>query len=66
MNNEKDYSDGISDERSRVDMICEMWTSPAYINTRYGPIDDAGLKVLLRVVALIKEDVDNGTLPGRS
>ena len=66
MNNEKDYSDGVKDERARCESICEMWKTSAYIATRYGALDDAGLKVLLRVVTLMEEDIASGRLPGRS
>lgn len=65
MNNNPEYADGVSEERSRCDMICEMWKTSAYISTRYGDIDAAGLRVLLRVIALIQEDIDSGRLPGR-
>ena len=66
MNNEPNYEDGVKDERARCETICEFWKQPAYIATRYGQIDDAGMKVLLRVIALIEEDIASGRLPGRS
>ena len=66
MNGEPSYEDGVKDERARCETICEMWKTSAYIATRYGAIDDAGLKVLLRVITLLEEDIASGRLPGRS
>ena len=66
MNGEPDYSEGVKDERARCEMICEMWKTSAYISNGYGQLDEAGMKVLLRVVTLIKEDIASGRLPGRS
>ena len=66
MNGQPEYSDGVKDERARCESICEMWKTSAYIATRYGQIDDAGMRVLLRVIALLEEDIQSGRLPGRS
>lgn len=66
MNGDPNYPIGIKDERSRCKMITELWKTSAYINIRYGEINEDGMKILLRVVALIQEDIESGKLPGRS
>ena len=66
MNGEPSYEDGVKDERARCETICEFWKQSAYIATRYGDIDAASMKVLLRVVTLMEEDIASGRLPGRS
>ena len=66
MNNEPTYEDGVKDERARCEAICEFWEQSAYIATRFGPIDEYGLKILLRAVSLLEEDIVSGKQPGRS
>jgi len=63
MNNEPTYDDGVKDERARCMTICEYWKRPAYIATHYGPIDDAGMLVLQKVVAGIEADIASGQQP---
>lgn len=62
-NNEPDYNTGVTDERARCVTICEYWKRPAYINVHYGPIDEAGMKVLQQVVSGIEADIRSGEQP---
>ena len=66
MNGEPEYADGVKDERARCETIMEFWSQPAYIAVRYGSIDDAGMRVLTKAVALMEEDIASGRLPNRS
>ena len=57
------YEDGVKDERARCMSICEFWKRPSYIATHYGTIDEAGMKVLQKVVAGIEADIAGGQQP---
>lgn len=63
MNGEPTYDDGVKDERARCFSICEHWKLPSYIAIKYGPIDDAGMLVLQKVVAGIEADIMSGNQP---
>lgn len=63
MNNDPDYATGVADERARCMVVCECWKRPSYIAIKYGPIDDAGMLVLQKVVAGIEADIANGQQP---
>jgi hypothetical protein len=62
-NNDPDYATGVADERARCMVICEYWKRPSYIAIHYGPIDDAGMLVLQKVVAGIEADIASGQQP---
>jgi hypothetical protein len=53
----------VADERARCFSICEHWKLPSYIAIYYGPIDDAGMLVLQKVVAGIEANIVSGEQP---
>jgi hypothetical protein len=53
------YAAGVKDELARCTLVCEAWHTQNYIQSRYGNYGDYDLKLILKLVDLIKEDVTN-------
>lgn len=56
------YAAGTKAEWSKCVQVCEAWQSQTYIQSHYGNYGDYDLKVILKVVGLIKQDIEKTIL----